>query len=443
MTIPQICQTIWQAERKLDLFSWQERGIWVWPLLRMELYYRITFQLGFYHEASTQPSESPKPLRAMSRWQRFWHLRRLRKPTPALFITGDRLNKKTGQDVILELFFEREPTRKLLPVAAQELDLAVQKKKEPEHQRYQRDLGIEPIAGKQPELSSASQEKISQVANFFEMELGFMQDWTAHVRGKLRQFDKTLAYYLGLFRTQKPQRIYLTVSYGKEPIIAAAHQLGITVIEAQHGTVHPYHLGYSYPQRPDGIPYYPDKFLAWAPFWTNTFPFLLSAERIEHTGNARMRDQLANLPKAKEKKDQVVIISQYVLSNELAAALLAVGIADLGMPVYFKLHPLETGKLQENIAALEALPHVRVVSDVPLLPLLAESRYAVGVFSTSIFEALALGCRIALVELPGIESMESVIAKFSIPVLERGTTSTLAEALERTQLPDSSWNSLF
>jgi hypothetical protein len=53
----------------------------------------------------------------------------------------------------------------------------------------------------------------------------------------IRRFNLDRNIYRCLFRWLKPKYIFLTCYYGKEPAIKAAHDLGIKVIEIQHGTI--------------------------------------------------------------------------------------------------------------------------------------------------------------------------------------------------------------
>ncbi len=44
--------------------------------------------------------------------------------------------------------------------------------------------------------------------------------------------------------------VYVVVAYFHQHIVGAARDLGIRVVELQHGAISPFHLGYSYPGRP-------------------------------------------------------------------------------------------------------------------------------------------------------------------------------------------------
>ena len=50
-------------------------------------------------------------------------------------------------------------------------------------------------------------------------------------------------------------------------------------------------------------------------------------------------------------------------------------------------------------------------SQTPLYKLLAESKYLIGAFSTAIYEGLQFDCISFIVDLPGVESLETLIDK--------------------------------
>ena len=47
-SVAQICAHFIHLEQKLELFAWQIKGVYIWPLLRMPLYYELTRKLGVF-----------------------------------------------------------------------------------------------------------------------------------------------------------------------------------------------------------------------------------------------------------------------------------------------------------------------------------------------------------------------------------------------------------
>src|SRR5690606_28400210 len=71
------------------------------------------------------------------------------------------------------------------------------------------------------------------------------------VVGELRRAHELrvsrLPLYRALLARVRPKVVVVLVSYGNEALVEAARERGIPTVELQHGTIHPYHLGYTYP----------------------------------------------------------------------------------------------------------------------------------------------------------------------------------------------------
>ena len=65
---------------------------------------------------------------------------------------------------------------------------------------------------------------------------------------------------------------------------------------------------------------------------------------------------------------------------------------------------------------LEKKHNVKVVTDINLYKQLANSEFQAGVFSTALYEGIEFNCKTILLDLPGIEYMDSFIEKYH-PIL--------------------------
>ena len=110
----------------------------------------------------------------------------------------------------------------------------------------------------------------------------------------------------------------------------------------------------------------------------------------------------------------MLFLSQGVIGDRLSGLGLACAQRLPDYQIVFKLHPGEYARWKTDYPALveaSKLPNVEVVdhNERDLYLLMAESAVQVGVFSTAIYEGLALGCRTVLADLPGIEYMQRLI----------------------------------
>ena len=87
-----------------------------------------------------------------------------------------------------------------------------------------------------------------------------------------------------------------------------------------------------------------------------------------------------------------------------------------------------------------------VDTDTPsLYTLLAQSCWQIGVYSTALFEGIALGCQLILVDLPGIEHMAPLLKTGRVQLVktpeEIQFTETEGFADLREELFASDWRS--
>src|SRR5699024_3590183 len=126
---------------------------------------------------------------------------------------------------------------------------------------------------------------------------------------QMNDFIHGYNYYIKLFSKRKPKRIFIVVSYECIPIIAAAKDLGIKVIEFQHGVLTEYHFAYNFSDPTKDINYIPDKLLTFGEYWGKTERFPKQIE-IEVCGFPYLNQQLEKHKGFPKKKKQILYISQ-------------------------------------------------------------------------------------------------------------------------------------
>lgn len=221
------------------------------------------------------------------------------------------------------------------------------------------------------------------------------------------------ALYRALLRRHRIKTVYVVVAYFHQHIVGAARDLGIRVVELQHGAISPFHLGYSYPGRP-AVADQPDELWCFGSYWTDVADL-----------PAGMKTAVAGapfLPTAGPKDPQrVVFLSQGTIGTELLHVAESVAKEHPALEVLFRLHPSER-------AADYTIPaRVQLSTDGDTLDLLATATYQVGVATTALFEGMALGCRTAVANLPGHEYLE--------PAIARGHAMLMSDPTQLTKAP--------
>lgn len=225
--------------------------------------------------------------------------------------------------------------------------------------------------------------------------------------------------YVELFKKRNPKIIFVVVAYENQAIVKAAKDLGITVVELQHGTITDYHLGYSYPKRSrlnGDIAYFPDKILTFGNYWLNEDTCPISMDNVVPIGFPYFETQSKDFLNIKSNENQILFISQGVIGKYLSK--IAHELADKlkGFKIIYKLHPGEYETWRQNYPELveaEKWDNFKVVdnSKTPLYELFAKSDYQIGAFSTAIYEGLMFNCKTFIVDVPGVEYLDDLIKK--------------------------------
>ena len=205
------------------------------------------------------------------------------------------------------------------------------------------------------------------------------------------------ALYRRLLRKHRIETVYVVVAYFNQHIVGAARDLGIRVVELQHGAISQFHLGYSYPGRP-AVADQPDELWCFGSYWTDVadLPAGMSTSVIG----------TSYLPRAAQKDPRLaVFLSQGTIGTELLHVAESVAKVNPSLDVVFRLHPSERASDYTIPAG------VRLSTDGSTLDLLASATYQVGVSTTALFEGMALGCRTAVANLPGHEYLERPITR--------------------------------
>lgn len=228
---------------------------------------------------------------------------------------------------------------------------------------------------------------------------------------ELYNFEAGYQYYKKYFRIKSPQKIYLICSYGREAIIVAAQELGIEVIELQHGVFTKYHIGYSFPIIK--VPYFPNKFFIFGEYWKKDEFLPINTESIIY-GYPYLRNQLERYKNIEKKKNQVIFISQGPIGKKLSKKATEFAKDNPSIKVVYRLHPgeflrwkTEYKELYEN-RELENLK-ISDNNEKNLYEYLFESEYLIGVNSTVIYEALEIELKIGIIKLFGYEYVEDLI----------------------------------
>ena len=420
----QICEQLIEIEKELSLFTWSIDGIYIWPLFRMSIYYELTRKLGVFGAPHGTSKWKGRRWRRIYLWLYAVSSTFFTKRTPKdiLIFEHARKVKKNGYwvDIYSESLIEELKKSSFTFTVYENLSnqsMTHQGRRCP-HQY------IDPIltwsgllAHLFPiRLSPKDQHKIQEVEQEIERIFQVKVSLQKRIAKRVREFTIAKKSFTKLLRAQRPKKVVLVVSYSHSmsPLIAAAKEEQIETIELQHGTFSPYHLGYHFPNN-ERVPYFCDTFFSFGPFWHKMAMLPLPDSAIKAYGFEHLNEQLHSA-ESTTTKDSILFLSQGVIGEGLAKYVCVCAQAKVAYPLIYKLHPSEYTTWRINYPELadchdQGLIQVIDHHDLKLYDLMRQALCQVGVFSTAIYEGLALGCRTLLVDLPGLEYMQALIEK--------------------------------
>lgn len=272
------------------------------------------------------------------------------------------------------------------------------------------------------QMSDSNQKVLQEVANEIQDKFNVKINVIELAHTKLKNFIAIYKVFNYTFRKTKPNNLLLVVSYVSEAIIAAARNNQVNVIEFQHGVIGPLHLGYHFPNN-EKVPYFPDEIYLFGEFWGNATALPKSVKKVYY-GYPYLKEYISNhLNEIDQKVEkEVVVISQGTIGKELSEVVFDLATRLPDYTFNYKLHPGEFGRWKKDypkLVELEKLPNVQVFEgEKNLYDLFASSSFVIGVYSTAIYEAIAFKARPIILKLPGYEYMTELETQFNVPILD-------------------------
>jgi hypothetical protein len=199
-----------------------------------------------------------------------------------------------------------------------------------------------------------------------------------------------------LDRVQPRVVIMEDASYGsRAPLISLIKARGIKVIEPQHGWIGPSHAAYNYGKAGNSDQFragMPDLLMTFGEYWNRNIRYPAPTVAI---GKPQMDAKSADLPDYESRPREIVVISSIAEPDETAKFTLALRNAlPSGWRVLFRPHPAERPHFKERYPLLFNAERVRLDENRDVLDSLRQVRGVVGVASTVLYEALAMGAHV-------------------------------------------------
>jgi hypothetical protein len=222
-------------------------------------------------------------------------------------------------------------------------------------------------------------------------------------RYKKRIFKKFL-------KNVNPEIAVVVTSYANNTRIKACKELGVPVIELQHGIINKYHLSYNFPDNKKMYTF-PDYILTFGEYWCDCANYPIDYDKIRPVGYPHLEQEYEKY-KQYSQKNQIIFISQGNIGEEMSKYAAKLAESTKKYKIVYKLHPGEYDSWHEKYPWLKNTKLQVVDSDdPPLYQLFAESKYQVGVSSTALYEGLNFNLETYLLDSPNKILLEDLINK--------------------------------
>lgn len=447
-SVQNLSEKIFALEAEYNLLDFEIGGVKVWQYLRMSIYYEIAQKTGVLDEPHPHRLNLRERLAERCSFLTSSLLHNpfiATQPVDVLLVDHERSMRFNNEWVdIYTHFFLKELQEQGKTCLVLEKPYVGRHLRRPSPQRKHYDFILlhQWLLRRfsHYQLTPMEQERVTiinrAISDAFEIKI----DLSTQFADTVFRFRTNYRLCRQLLERLRPKTVYVVVSYFHlGALIRAAKDLGIEVVEFQHGVFSRYHLGYSFPSRTAPLDYFPDKLLTWGNFWSELIDWPISRQNVISTGSPyfhHMRQSHVNIPR---QPGRILVLSQGAIGRQLAERV-ASCIGELGnFEVIYKLHPSEYDCWREYPALVELAQrrNVTIIDyHADLYRLFAEAEYQFGVFSTAVYEGIGMGCKTVLFDLPGSEYMENLVER-GLAILQRQGGS-MAECLRSADAIDTS-----
>ena len=428
LTIEHLWSVFAEIEARENLVSWQVGSIFIWPLIRASLMREVAEKLGVFEVRPPQEKVADSPASEIS----FAPANYAVVP----FVRRNSAGLDPFSTYIVDALVAHGEKPLILGMGPDDVGSGRPQVEQLEREflsRY-RNLAKLMVA---PTLRARHAEKYARVIQHIESSLAENAERAGvtlkSITGPYRAFPRWLLVdfwaqqrgWKKFFKAAGVRKVFI-VNAWKRAMIAGAQAAGATVVEPMHGAISDIHPYLTWPGQ-DWVAYQPDEILEWGPYW-GEIAALPSATKRKVVGapsavvEAIAREsELAGIDQA-HQTNTVFVASQAHATKKITKFLLAAAAAH---PTFFftlKQHPQETPVDFEAVArnafrkgklASPRVPSNLLLADpkVNTLEAMARSEFVLGVYTTALFEAFALGCKVGVLGFSGWHHIRALVER--------------------------------
>jgi hypothetical protein len=428
LTIEHLWSVFAQIEARENLVSWQVGTIFIWPLIRASLMREVAERLGVFE---VRPPQNPVADSSVGEIAF--------APSSYAVVPFVRRNA-AGLDpfstYIVDSMVAHDEKPLILGMGPDDVGSGRPQVEHLEREflsRY-RNLAKLVVA---PTLRKAHADKYARVIAHIEGSLAENTERAGvaltSITGPYRAFPRWLLVdfwaqqrgWKKFFKAAGVRKVFI-VNAWKRAMISGAQAAGATVVEPMHGAISDIHPYLTWPDQ-DWVAYQPDELLEWGAYWGEVASLPTATKRKVVGAPAAVAEavvregELAEIDQA-HQTNTVFIASQAHATKKIAKFLLAAAAAH---PTFFftlKQHPQEAPVDFEAVArnafrkgklASPRVPSNLLLADPTLntLEAMSRSEFVLGVYTTALFEAFALGCKVGVLAFSGWHHVRALVER--------------------------------
>ncbi|WP_348981831.1 glycosyltransferase family 4 protein [Brachybacterium epidermidis] len=232
--------------------------------------------------------------------------------------------------------------------------------------------------------------------------LGVRVDLGDHLRNRLAKFLAEREFFTPVFERVAPEEVLIASSHWWAGIAAAAERSGARGSDVQYALTSRFAPSFWFGGRPH---YGASRFYAWSDLWAGR-----TNACDEHVVVPRVMPELRAALEGPglDPVWDVCVISQPRVLRRILGFVRELVVERPELRVVVAPHPAQRGIIGGELAAAGVESRVEVAAE-DTLSVVRRARVAGGTFSTSLWEAAALGCPTFVIEVPGYgETLEDV-----------------------------------
>jgi hypothetical protein len=227
-------------------------------------------------------------------------------------------------------------------------------------------------------------DDIQVLENRLQDIFGVSIDLLGRVQNELTQRKYTKPLYKRLIKQIDPEIVFIRYNPSKSTLIEVCQEVGIPVVELQHGVISNYHSDLSYDTPIEGEVCFPDVYFSWGEYWCNRPDFPINDVRVV---GWPFLESVSKHFSSKKADDKILFISQPTNGEELSKIAVDIN-RTTEWEIIYRLHPNERNKWKSLYPWLESQTIDIDSGEKALYEVMSECWAQVGTESTALYEGL-------------------------------------------------------